>query len=139
MYETLDCLFIIHIKIYPHVHTYVSYRLRRERDSFFFLWIVDTHCQIMSSFYQCVKFDYFHFWFRHLESDEQSHEQMIIKCTNLIEEEDEDKNSDDDNQDSKKTTRENFSKKKHVFSRLIHFVTKDKIVYLKSDFSLPSF
>ncbi len=50
----------------------------------------------MSSFFVCVKFDFYF----HLESQEQSNERMIMKCTNLIQQDN--KNSDDDNQDSKK-------------------------------------
>ena len=44
----------------------------------------------------CVKFDFYF----HLESREQSNEQMIMKCTNLIQQNN--KNSDDNNQDSRR-------------------------------------
>lgn len=70
----------------------------------FFCFILLYHAYISTSYsltdnefiYICVKFDFYF----HLESQEQSNEQMIMKCTNLIQQDN--KNSDDDNQDSEK-------------------------------------
>lgn len=61
----------------------------------------------------------FEFYF-HLESQEQSNEQMIMKCTNLTQQDN--RNSDDDNQDSKKKKNmKNKLKKTRAFFFVSHF------------------
>ena len=54
-----------------------------------------------------VKFDFYFY----LESQEQSNEAMIMKCTNLIQEDN--KNSDNDNQEDSKTKKKKERKKNH--------------------------
>lgn len=57
-------------------------------------------------FFSMCEIWFFSIYFIHLESEEQSNETMIMKCTNLVDEDN--KNSDDDNQeDSKKKNKSN--------------------------------
>lgn len=102
MYETLDGFIIIHI--------FLVVKSEQRNFRFLFLSLNDMYLLMDNEFvwfysFQCVKFDFLF----HLESQEQSNETMIMKCTNLIQQEN--KNSDDDNQEDSKQKKKKKRKK----------------------------